>query len=87
MMSFSLTRSQGTSGEVVVVYSILYLPPGVTDPSSGMSGVAAASTSTATFPSGHATIDVKLNLLTTGMLEENALVYIQLVSAELSDTG
>ena len=52
MMSFSLTRSQGTSGEVhvVVVYSILYLPPGVTDPSSGMSGVAAASTSTATFP-------------------------------------
>lgn len=86
-MSFTLTRSQGTTGEVVVVYSILYLPPGVTDPSSGMSGVAAAATSTATFPSGHATVNAKLNLLTTGMLEKGALVYIQLVSAELSGAG
>uniref|UniRef100_A0A1X7VF86 Staphylococcus aureus surface protein A n=3 Tax=Amphimedon queenslandica TaxID=400682 RepID=A0A1X7VF86_AMPQE len=87
VMSFTLTRSQGTTGEVVVVYSILYLPPGVTDPSSGMSGVAAAATSTATFPNGHSTVNAKLNLLTTGMLEEAALVYIQLVSAELSDAG
>ena len=86
-MSFTLSRSQGTAGQVEVLYRVLYLSPGVTDPSNGESGVASSPTNTATFPAGTSSLDVSLSLLSSAFLEENALIYIELVLAELTDSG
>ena len=82
-----ISRSGGTVGTIAVDYYIVYLPPGVSDPLLGTTGVVAPAMGSVQIPEGQSSLQFNVPLMSDAFLEEDSAFYVFLVNTTLVSGG
>ena len=82
-LSFGLTRTGGTTGDILVQYRIIYLPPGISDPFEGTSGDVAPGTGSIQMLSGQSSANVTVSIFEDGFLDEGSRLYAEITTVQL----
>ena len=83
----AVSRGGGTVGIIAVDYSIVYLPPGVTDPQLGSSGVVAPAMGSIQIQEGQSSLQFNVRLMSGAFLEEGSSFYVTLDNTTLVGGG
>ena len=73
------------TGEIIVEFSILYLPAGVTDITMGTSGEVTPGTGSVKMAEGVSSQDVNVTIFSNGFLDEGSRLYIEITTAQLTN--
>ena len=82
-----INRSGGSVGTVAVDYDIVYLPPGVSDPLLGTTGVVAPVMGSVQIPEGQSSLQFNVPLMSDAFLEEGSAFYASLINTTLVGAG
>ena len=83
----AISRSGGSAGTIAVDYSIVYLPPGVSDPLQGSTGVVAPAMGSVQIQDGQSSWRFSVPLMSDAFLEEGSSFYVQLDNTTLVGGG
>ena len=79
----AISRSGGSAGAIAVDYSIVYLPPGVSDPLQGSMGVVAPAMGSVQMQDGQSLLQFSVPLMGNAFLEEGSSFFIRLNNTTL----
>ena len=82
-LQLAISRSGGSAGAIAVDYSIVYLPPGVSDPLQGSMGVVAPAMGSVQMQDGQSLLQFSVPLMGNAFLEEGSSFFIRLNNTTL----
>ena len=85
-LSVVILRFGGLLGSVSVSYRILYLPPGVTDPSNGVADTTSPSSGSVRMEFGDGSAALTVNISSEAVLEPQSHFYIELTDVVLNES-
>lgn len=83
----AVSRGGGSAGTIAVDYSIVYLPPGFSDPLQGSTGVVAPAMGSVQIPDGQSSLQFSVPLMSDAFLEEGSSFYVRLDNTTLVGGG
>ena len=86
-LEFQLTRSGGSVEDISVVYHVLYLPQGTTDPNTGLAGSVTEEFGTVVISAGLSATTVTLDIYSNAFLAQGDQLYVELNNTVLNPTG
>ena len=86
-LQLTISRSGGSIGTIAVDYSIIYLPPGVSDPLQGSTGVVAPAMGSIQIQDGQSSVQFSVPLMSDAFLEEGSSFFVQLDNTTLIGGG
>lgn len=86
-LQLAVRRSGGSIGTIAVDYSVVYLPPGVSDPLQGSVGDVAPAMGSIQLQDSQSLLQFSVPLLSGAFLEEGSAFYISLDNTTLVGGG
>lgn len=83
----AITRGGGSVGTIAVDYSIVYLPPGVSDPLLGSSGIVVPAVGSVQIQDSQSSLQFNVPLMSGAFLEEGSSFYVTLDNTTLVGGG
>ena len=83
----AVSRSGGSIDVIAVDYSIVYLPPGVSDPLQGSTGVVAPAMGSVQIQDGQSSLQFSVPLVSDAFLEEGSAFFVRIDNTSLVGGG
>ena len=84
-LTATIVRFGGVIGTISVGYHVLYLPPGVTDASQGLSDMLMGATGSVRLGAGEGSASITVNISSEALLEPESNFYINITDVVLTE--